>query len=149
MQVAQVVGQRIAARQGRIENRPDQRVRAMADQRRLERAVQDVEAAQIGAIADPIDLAGLITRVAVEGASVADLRGPMEQLSALRAPLEEVGSLAGPMGQLATLTSILNRPMLLVAIALGGLLAWGLVTFLAVRMAIVSARRADMDATRG
>ena len=57
MQGAQIGGQRIAAGQGRIKNRLDQRVRPMADQCRLERAVQDMEAAQKGAIADPIDLA--------------------------------------------------------------------------------------------
>jgi hypothetical protein len=34
--------------------------------------------------------------------------------------------------------SIVNRPILLVIIAVVGLVAWGLVTFLAVRLAILS-----------
>ncbi len=67
----------------------------------------------------------------------------MEKLSELREPLERVGSLAEPMGRLAALTSVLDRPVLLLLVALAGLGAWGLVTFLAVRMAIVSARRAE------
>jgi hypothetical protein len=46
------------------------------------------------------------------------------------------------MGQLASLTSLLQRRLLLVLIGLVALAAWGLVTFLAMRMAIVSAQRA-------
>jgi len=38
---------------------------------------------------------------------------------------------------------VLDRPVLLLLLALGALGAWGLVTFFAVRMAIVSARRAE------
>jgi hypothetical protein len=70
-------------------------------------------------------------------AAVADLRDPLQQLSALRAPLEQVGSLTAP---ISTLTSLLNRPLALLLIAMAGLLAWGLVTFLAVRFALLSAR---------
>jgi hypothetical protein len=47
------------------------------------------------------------------------------------------------MGRLAALTSVLDRPVLLLLIGLAALGAWGLVTFVAVRMAIVSARRAE------
>ena len=86
----------------------------------------------------------LVSQLEPRLAAVADLRGPMEQLSALRGPLEQVGTLAGPMGQLASLTSLLDRPLLLLLIGAAALAAWGLVTFVAVRMAIVSARRADV-----
>ena len=55
----------------------------------------------------------------------------------------QVGALAGPMSRLAALTSIVDRPMLLIAVALAALAAWGLLPPLAVRMAIVSARRSD------
>ena len=121
-------------------------------------------------IRGPLDavsaLGGPMTRVADMRESldaVASLRDSLDQVSpartatgrgckpsgtdgearALRQPLEQVGALAGPMSRLAALTSILDRPMLLIAMALAALAAWGLVTFLAVRMAIVSARRSD------
>src|SRR4030095_1947266 len=70
--------------------------------------------------------------------AVAELGAPLQQVSALRAPLEQVGTLTAP---LSAVTSLLNRPLLLLVIALVGLAAWGLVTFLAVRFAIVSAQR--------
>ena len=46
------------------------------------------------------------------------------------------------MSQLAALGTILNRPLLLVGIGALALAAWGLVTFVAVRFAILSASRA-------
>jgi hypothetical protein len=70
--------------------------------------------------------------------SVAELGAPLQQVSALRAPLEQVGALTGPM---STLASLLNRPWMLLLIAAAALAAWGIVTFLAVRFAIVSAQR--------
>jgi hypothetical protein len=66
----------------------------------------------------------------------------MKELSALRDPLERVAALAEPMGRIAALGSLLDRPWLLIAAAVIGLAAWGGVTFLAVRLAIVSAARA-------
>jgi hypothetical protein len=53
-----------------------------------------------------------------------------------------------PMSQLAALGSILNRPLLLAGIGALALAAWGLVTFLAVRFAILSASRAYPKAER-
>ena len=52
------------------------------------------------------------------------------------------------MSQLAALGSILNRPLLLAGIGALALAAWGLVTFLAVRFAILSASRAYPKAER-
>jgi hypothetical protein len=75
--------------------------------------------------------------------SVASLAPAMQQLGELRQPLERVGALETPMTRLAALGSILDRPLLLLAVAVAGLLAWGGVTFAAVRLAIVSAARAD------
>jgi hypothetical protein len=46
------------------------------------------------------------------------------------------------MAQLAAVGSILNRPLLLLGIGAVALIAWGMVTFLAVRFAILSASRA-------
>jgi hypothetical protein len=45
------------------------------------------------------------------------------------------------MTRLAALGSLFDRPMMLILIALAGLLAWGIVTFLAVRLAILSTGR--------
>ncbi|MGC4081495.1 MAG: hypothetical protein QM736_05100 [Vicinamibacterales bacterium] len=102
---------------------------------------RDAREPRVGRLAARLARSGVGTRADAEVGG--RLRGPMEQLSALRAPLEQVGSLAGPMGQLAGLTALLERPVLLIVIALAALAAWGAVTFVAVRMAIISARRAD------
>jgi hypothetical protein len=45
------------------------------------------------------------------------------------------------MSQLAGLTSLVDRPGRLILFSLIALLSWGIVTFLAVRFAIVSASR--------
>ena len=50
-----------------------------------------------------------------------------------------------PMARLAALTTLLDRPLLLVGGALLALAAWGVVTFAAVRLAIVSAHRATTN----
>ena len=57
--------------------------------------------------------------------------------------LERVAALDEPMSQLAALGSILNRPLLLLGIAVLALVAWGAVTFFAVKLAILSAARAQ------
>jgi len=53
-----------------------------------------------------------------------------------------VAALGGPMSQLASFGAILQRPLALILVALVALFAWGGVTFLAVRLAIISAARA-------
>jgi hypothetical protein len=75
-------------------------------------------------------------------AAVADLRGAMQALSALRTPLEQVGVLVGPMSRL---TALIDRPVVLLLIAVAALSAWGGVTYFAVRLAIVSAQRTRPD----
>jgi hypothetical protein len=45
------------------------------------------------------------------------------------------------MSRLVALAGILERPVLLVVIGLAALAAWGLVTFFAVRFAILSTQR--------
>ena len=75
-------------------------------------------------------------------AAVADLRAPMDELAALRQPLERVADLREPMTRLAALGAVLDRPILGIALVLLGLGLWGVVTFFAVRLAILSASRA-------
>jgi len=48
------------------------------------------------------------------------------------------------MSRLAALGSVLNRPLLLLGLGALVLLAWGGVTFIAVKLAILSASRAQM-----
>jgi len=74
-------------------------------------------------------------------ASVAALRGSMDQLGQLRMPMERLASLEEPMTRVAELGSLFNRPWLLAIAGLVALTAWGAVTFVAVRLAIVSAAR--------
>jgi len=69
-------------------------------------------------------------------------------LGGLREPMERVAALERPMSQLAELGSIFDRPLLLAGIAAFGLLAWGVVTFVAVRLAMVSAARAGLVSPR-
>jgi hypothetical protein len=73
--------------------------------------------------------------------AVANLKPAMQDLAALRDPLQRVALLAEPVSRM---TGVLNRPMSLMAIAIGALLAWGLVTYLAVSLALAHpiARRA-------
>jgi len=82
-----------------------------------------------------------VSSLDVRLASVADLGPQLQQVGGLRQPLERVAALGDPMSRLAALGSILDRPLLLVAIGLVALAAWGAVTFLAVRLAILSASR--------
>jgi hypothetical protein len=79
-------------------------------------------------------------------AAVAGLRPAMQELGGLRTPMERVAGLEAPMTRLADLVAILDRPLALAALALFGLLAWGVVTFIAVRLAITSAARAAAPA---
>jgi hypothetical protein len=60
----------------------------------------------------------------------------MQQLAALQEPLDRVATLQGPITRLSSVGSLLDRPFLLTMLALLGLAAWGLVTFLAVHLAI-------------
>jgi hypothetical protein len=75
-------------------------------------------------------------------AAVAALRGAMQELGNLRQPMEHVAALEPPMTRLAALGAMLDRPGLLLLGAAIGLSAWGVITFVAVRLAIVSAARA-------
>lgn len=68
--------------------------------------------------------------------AVARLREPLERAAALREPLERAGELRGPLSRLADLPNEVRRSPILAWMALGGLLGWGLVTYLAVRLAI-------------
>jgi hypothetical protein len=79
---------------------------------------------------------------------VANLQPAMQELGRLRQPLERVGALTEPMNRLVAVAGILDHPVLLVLAALGALAAWGLVTFVAVRLAIVSASRRPRVASR-
>ena len=74
---------------------------------------------------------------------VSDLGPQLQNVSGLREPLERVAALETPMSRLAALGSVLDRPLLLAGIGLLALAAWGGVTFLAVRFAIISAARAE------
>jgi len=74
---------------------------------------------------------------------VSDLAPQLQNVGGLREPLERVAALEAPMSRLAALGSVLDRPLLLIAVGLLALAAWGVVTFLAVRLAIISAGRAQ------
>jgi hypothetical protein len=52
-----------------------------------------------------------------------------------------LAALEAPMSRLATAAALLDHPVLLVLMVLAALLAWGAVTFAAVRFAILSAAR--------
>ena len=81
-------------------------------------------------------------------AAVADLGPQLQNVGGLRDPLERVAALEAPMSRLAALGSVLDRPLMLVVVGLLALAAWGLVTFLAVRFAIISATRAQPSDAR-
>jgi hypothetical protein len=77
-------------------------------------------------------------------ASVAALKGSMDQLGGLRTPMERLAALEAPMtrvAELGSLLSIFNRPWLLGLVGLVVLAIWGAVTFVAVKLAIVSAAK--------
>jgi hypothetical protein len=78
-------------------------------------------------------------------AAVANLSGSMDQLAGLRAPMERLAGLEEPMSRLAGLSSLLDRPVRLALFSLIALLSWGIVTFLAVRFAIISASRRSRE----
>src|SRR5205085_1120950 len=80
--------------------------------------------------------------------SVAALSPTLQGVASLREPMTRVAALDAPMSQLAALGTILNRPLLLVGIGALALAAWGLVTFVAVRFAILSASRAHPKSER-
>jgi hypothetical protein len=71
--------------------------------------------------------------------AVGDLKGAMQQLAALQEPLDRVATLQGPITRLSSLGTLLDRPFLLALLGLIGLGVWGLVTFLAVHLAITRA----------
>lgn len=81
-------------------------------------------------------------------AAVAALSTSMNQLSELRAPMEQLSALSEPMSQLVAVAALLQRPGRLALFSLLGLAAWGIVTFAAVRFAIVSAHRARVGDAR-
>lgn len=78
--------------------------------------------------------------------AVAALGPQLQEVGGLRQPLERVAALEEPMARLATVGSILQRPLLLLFVGLLALAAWGAVTFFAVRLAILSAARAEPKA---
>jgi len=82
-------------------------------------------------------VAGLDTQLA----SVAALKGSMDHLGGLRTPMERLAALEEPMTRVAELGSIVNRPWLFVIVGLVALAAWGAVTYVAVKLAIVSAAK--------
>jgi len=67
---------------------------------------------------------------------VGELKGAMVQLAALQQPLDRVATLEQPIERLSSLGTLTARPFLLVILGLIGLAIWGLVTFLAVHLAI-------------
>ena len=60
----------------------------------------------------------------------------MVQLASLHEPLDHVATLEEPIKQLSSAGTLLGRPFLLIFLGLIGLAMWGLVTFLAVHLAI-------------
>ena len=68
--------------------------------------------------------------------AVGDLKGAMQRLAALQEPLDRVATLQGPIMRLASVGTLLDQPFLLATLALLGLTAWGLVTYLAVHLAV-------------
>ena len=90
----------------------------------------------VASLGDPMkSVAGLRPELA----AVAGLKAPLEDLGELKSPLERVADLREPMTRLAALAPMLNHPILLAGLALLGLGLWGAVTFLAVRLALLSA----------
>ena len=90
-----------------------------------------------------------VSALDVRLAAVSDLSPQLQQVGGLREPLERVAALDEPMSQLAALGSILNRPLLLLGIAVLALAAWGAVTFFAVKLAILSARARAAESRHG
>src|SRR5688572_3628734 len=84
-------------------------------------------------------LAGSLENVAELRAvldSVARLRETLASVAALREPLESLGRLEPPLTSLAGAARLLDHPIRIVIGGIVALLAWGVVTFVAVRLAI-------------
>jgi hypothetical protein len=69
--------------------------------------------------------------------SVAQLRSTLASVAALREPLESLGRLEAPLASLASAAGIIARPVPIVVGGIAAILLWGLVTFAAVRLALV------------
>ena len=76
-------------------------------------------------------------------AAVADLRHSMDELATLREPMTQLARLREPMVRLGALSALLVHPYVLLGLALFALAAWAGVTFVAVRLAVLSALRAS------
>ena len=79
-----------------------------------------------------------VAELRAELQAVAELQGSMRELAALREPMARVAELRQPMDRLAAFAPT-THPLGLVLIAMLGLGLWGVVTFVAVRLAIASA----------
>ena len=81
---------------------------------------------------------------------MAALSGSMDQLAELRGPMERLAALEAPMSRLAGIGVAARcvRPASIAVQLDWHWLGWGIVTFLAVRLAIVSAARRRGEATR-
>jgi hypothetical protein len=119
-------------------------------------AALDAPMREVGALAPEMravaQLAGPMDRVAQMRASldgVSGLRAPMERVASLQPDQRAVADLQGSMRELATLREpmmrlaamggVLGNPLALLAIAVVGLGAWGVVTYVAVRFAVARA----------
>lgn len=100
----------------------------------------------VAALRDPM---ASVAALRPQLADVADLGTAMHDLSALKQPLEQVAELRDPMIRLAALGAAFDHPIVFALLALAALVAWGGVTFIAVRLAIVSAagRHARLPST--
>src|SRR5579864_2158999 len=87
----------------------------------------------VAALRDPL---GRVSALDVRLAAVANLGPQLQQVGSLGPSLDRVAALGDPMSRLAGLGSILDRPWLLAGIGLLVLAGWGVVTFLAVRLAV-------------
>ena len=68
--------------------------------------------------------------------SVAQLRGTLASVAALREPLESLGRLEPPLTSLAGAARLIDHPVWIIVGLVATILAWGVVTFVAVRLAI-------------
>lgn len=89
----------------------------------------------VSALSTPMER---VAALGTELRAVAELQGSMRELAALREPMTRVAELRQPMDRLAAFVPA-SHPLGIVLIALLGLGLWGVVTFVAVRLAIVSA----------
>ena len=67
----------------------------------------------------------------------------------VREPMERVATLEAPMSRLASAALVFDRPVLLAGLLAFALMLWGVTTFVAVRLAIVSANRTLIRPTNG